>query len=464
MHTIPAFIDSHVHFLGIGRYAATLDLNGATSVEDLVAAAEKAPGDGLILGRGWNQERFRERRFPTKRDLDRAAPGRPVVMIRTCGHVLVANGAMLARAGITPETRHDGPGTMSFETGVFTEMAMSLVLDAIPAPTREDVRDSLVRANRIFLAHGITSVASDDFLTYPLPFETIVDVIRECYEKDLIQVRITEQANLGTMAELERFVAGGYVGRTCGGLRMGPLKLLADGSLGGRTALLRTDYSDDPGNRGIANYSPEDLARLVAFADQNGMDAAIHAIGDAAVERALDAIEASAKTTVRSDRRHAIIHAQLATRAQIARMKSLDVGAIVQPVFLASDLPMLDARIGARKNESYLFRTMMKQGLAVGFSTDGPVESIDPFANLRAAVMRRSGLRPDLPAFLPDECFTVFEALDCYQRTNRRYTYEEKSGDELVVSADPHRVAASELGSIEVLETRIGGRVVYRKA
>jgi predicted amidohydrolase YtcJ len=464
MHLMPAFIDAHAHFLGVGQASTLIDLSGAGSVDELVASLRKADMERIVIGRGWNQELFADRRMPTKADLDRVSPTVPVVAVRICGHALVANSAMLARAGIGPGFRHQGTGSASFDTGLFTEAAMDLIRGSYPPTTKSDIVRYLRNANRIFLSHGVTSVASDDFCVFPeIPVETIVDVFRECYEKDLIQVRIVEQANLPDMDRLHRFIAEGMAGLRFGHFRMGPLKLLSDGSLGARTAFLREPYADASDTRGTSIYDLHALSDLIAHADRHGMDSVVHAIGDGAVDLCLDAFEDVVARSVRTGRRNAIVHAQLADRAQITRMRALGIGAIVQPAFLASDLPMLATRLGARATESYLFGTMVREGLRVGISTDAPVESVDPFATVRAAVIRRSVQRPDLGTHLPEESLSVAEALRLYVDGNRHFSYEDDRNDEIGVTSDPLTTDPEHLCDIRVVRTSVEGRIVYEE-
>jgi predicted amidohydrolase YtcJ len=248
---------------------------------------------------------------------------------------------------------------------------------------------------------------------------------------------------------------------------MGPLKLLADGSLGGRTAYLNEDYTDDPGNRGIRVFNKETLFQLVHLADSNGMDVAIHGIGDGIIDDILYSIEKSLSITKRVNHRHSIIHAQLATHSQINRMKELGVSAIVQPIFLNSDIPIIEERLGSsRSKESYLFKSMYDSGINVGFSTDAPVEPVNPFYNIYTAMTRKSIKYPHLDAFLEEEAFSLEKALKCYRESNYWLSYEEGKNynDYIVVDKDPTTCTVEELKDIQVLETYIDGKLVYKKS
>jgi hypothetical protein len=463
MIKIPAFIDSHLHFLGMGYVAYLYDLKGFGSIEALIKTIKNKPSSSQIIGRGWNQEHFKEQRMLNKHDLNQISQTIPVVMIRTCGHVLVVNDKMLEMAKIDASTVYHGTGAIDFELGIFSEDAIHLIYEAYPTPTKEDLIKYLVKANQICLANGITHVASDDFQIFPIPFEDIIDLFNECYEKDLIQVRVVEQANMRTLAMLQRFIAKGYVNKNFGKWRMGPLKLLADGSLGGRTALLKEPYSDDSTNRGIQTYANNDLYDMVALAEQHGMDVVIHAIGDHAIDLATDAIIHALEKSKRVDHCHAIIHAQLATVAQIKRMKAYNIGAIIQPIFLNSDIEMVVQRIGERSKEAYLFKSMDTLGLPVGFSTDTPIENVNPFENIYCAVSRKSIDHPTLDSYLPQEGYTVEAALSCYQERNLRYVYLDTLHDEIILDKDPRLCSVEELKNIKVLKTFIDGKMVFQE-
>ena len=463
MYQMPALIDSHIHFLGMGYVAYLIELKSYHSIEEIIREVKKLPHQSMIIGRGWNQEHFTEKRMLTKHDLNQISADVPVVMIRTCGHVLAVNDKMLELAHIDQNYPYHGSGSIDFNTGILSEDAINLIYESYPRPTKADLKKYLVKANEICLKNGITKVASDDFQIFPIPFEEIIEVINECYEEGLIQVSITEQANLRTEALLKSFIDKGYVNRHFGAFKMGPLKLLSDGSLGGRTARLKEAYADDPMNRGILTYSEDELFKMVHLADQHQMDCVIHAIGDEAIEVAINALIKSLKITKRIDHHHAIIHAQLATNAQIKLMKAWNIGVIIQPIFLNSDIEMVASRIGNRQNESYLFHTMKKIGLAVGLSTDTPIENINPLENIYTAVSRKSQSRPELEAFLPNEAYSIDEAIECYTTGNLPYVYEETNLDEITLSADIHVKTVEALLKLEIIETKIKGKIVYKK-
>lgn len=463
MYKQKAFIDSHLHFLGMGYVAYLLDLKSCGSIDDIIRIGKTALNQSVIIGRGWNQEIFKEKRSLTKHDLNQISTEIPVVMIRACGHVLAVNDKMLELAKINSSYVHQGTGKVDYENGIIAEDALPLIYSSYPNPSKEELKKYLMKANEICLQNGITKVASDDFQIFPIPYDEIIKIIHECYEENLIQVAITEQVNLGTIELLQEFIDKGYVNQRFGRLRMGPLKLLSDGSLGGRTAALFEPYSDDLSNSGILTYTDSELSNLVHLADSNHMDVVIHAIGDRASDQAINAIINSLKITKREQHHHALIHAQMTTQKQIELMREWQIGAIVQPIFLNSDIAMIAKRIGSRKSESYLFHSMLKKGISVGFSTDSPIENVNPFENIYSAITRRSISDPSLPVFLENEAYSLQEAMDCYLEVNRKYINDSSSDDEIIIDALPNQYEIENLLKITVLETRIDGKTVYLK-
>lgn len=459
------FIDSHLHLLGLGYVMSNVDLTDATSVAEILRLLEPHKDAPIILGRGWNQNRFSDHGMITRADLDRVSKDIPIVLVRVCGHVLVVNSRMLELAGLDSFTPAVDGGTFDLLTGLFTEKALSLIYDKMPQPTDKMLEDYLIQANDHLIRHGVTTVASDNFCIFSLPYEKIIHVIEKLYRENRLQVRMTEQVHLG-YKDLEDFIAKGYVNRSFGKYRMGPLKILADGSLGGQTAALIEPYSDDPTNRGIRTYSDEELFRLVHLADRHQMDVVIHAIGDAAVKQALDALIRSLEITRRMDHHHAIIHAQMAGIDDIERMRRWQIGAIIQPIFLNSDIPMIRSRIGARAEHTYLFKTMASVGLQVAFSTDSPVEPVDPFKNLYTAITRKSLSYPAEDAFLEEEGYNISQAIDAYTKGGLPFVYLDRlpENDYIRVDKDPYKASVDTLKDIHVKEVVIDGIQVYHES
>ncbi len=460
---LPGFIDSHLHFLGLGYIKSNVELKDTESIEEVKALLKASTNKKMILSRGWNQENFIEKRMLTKNDLNQVSDEIPIIATRVCGHVIVVNDKMMEIAGISDSTKQINGGEFSYETGIFSEKAIGLIYDFIPQPSIDDIKEYLIKADQILLSNGITSCASDDFSVLPIDYKIIIKAFVELYNENKLHVKITEQVNL-PIEQLKEFIELGYVNKRFDKFRMGPLKILADGSLGGKTAFLNAPYENEPNNFGIRTFIDEELFEIVHLADINGMDTVIHAIGDGAIDQAINTIARTQKITKRENH-HAIIHAQLATEKQIERMAKLNIGAIIQPIFINSDIKIIESRIGTRSKHSYLFNTMFKNGLKVGFSTDAPVENCNPFENIYTSVTRKSIKFPDLEPFFQNEGYELKNALKAYTTNNLHFVYQNEisQGDYIKINKNIYEMNIEDIKNIKVMETYIDDKLVYKK-
>lgn len=449
----PAFRDAHLHFLGLGYTKSLVDLSNATSKSELISRLKKNLGNSILVGRGWNHEELQEKSFLTKDDLDQVSKVIPIIAIRVCGHIVSVNSAALEKiAQMTPLNEDTAKG-------ILKEDEIRFAYSLYDKPTKEQLLSYLKIADDICLKNGITKVASDDFCIFPLPFTDIMDAIVTAYESNLIHVEITEQINL-SKEDFELYLSLRNTLPKHPKYHMGPLKVLADGSLGGKSAALKLPYEHST-EKGILNYREEELFSLFKLAIDNEMDIAVHAIGDLATEVVLQQLELSMKGKDIHQFHHSIVHAQMADKQAIETMKRLNVGAIVQPIFLNSDLTMLDERIGSRKQESYLFHTMLQRGIQVAFSTDSPVEEVNPFENIYVSITQRSIKHPSL-VHLNTEAFTMNEALACYTTGTFPYVFGD-SIDEIILDTDLLNAKPDQIKIATVLETKIAGNIVYKK-
>ncbi len=462
-YTYPAFFDGHLHFLGTGILASVVNLEKAKSREEISLRLKTAANKPEIIGRGWNQLDFEDGSLPDRTDLDKVASDRVVIAYRVCGHMAVVNGFTLEKIrDLTGGKQYPG-GKIDYQNAILTENALGLLRSIMKVPDRETIKEYFIAANRMLLKSGVSTVMSDDFQTLPVPYPLLIDILNELYSTGELQVKIIEQVQLRTEAALEEYIANGYVHKDFGKWKLGPLKLLTDGSLGARTAKLRKPYQDKPDTSGILTYTDAELKGILDLANANNLDCHIHAIGDGAMKQVLDIMERSLGYTKRKDHRHAVIHAQLATRADIARMKQLGISAIVQPIFLETDIGMVAERIGDRSKEAYLFKTMHDAGLVVGFSTDSPVETYEPVKNLYAALARKSTRYPGAGIYLPEERFSISEALACYTKSNWYLAREENidHSDRIVLDTDLFHALPEVIREAKILRTVINDRTVY---
>ncbi len=465
---LPGFNDSHMHLLGLGWQMSLLDAASVSSIEALIAAGREKT-DAMILGRGFHEESMQEKRLLDKKDLNAISAVKPVIIYRACGHVLFANDVAIDAANQKAEIKAP-QASYDLEKGIFKEDAMAHILNLIDNPTQDIIKAHILRAQAHLLKHGITAVGSDDFYIFKtLPFTRVLDAFIDLAKNDKLKLNVLEQVNLPDIKDLEAFVNTKHPHKRYGSYQLGPLKILADGSLGGRSAYMRQDYHDDPGNRGIEIFDKAALKKRIETARKVNMDFAIHAIGDQTIDT-LIAIKEELKPT-NHNHRDAIIHAQLADHDQIRRMKSAGLGAQTQPIFLNSDIPVIRAALGERARETYLFGSMIKAGVLTTISTDAPIEGVNPFENLYVATTRKSIKHPDHPAFLEEEAIPMKKAIEAYTSEPAKFFHREHDlgqirrnhqADFIVVAAfDPAN--PNTCLEAKVLKTFIKGQAVYER-
>ncbi|KLE33932.1 metal-dependent hydrolase [Aurantiacibacter luteus] len=470
---VPGFIDAHMHVMGLGLGTLTLDLSETNTLEDaLVRIATYAaanPERPWIIGRGWNQERWGLDRFPTAAELDAVVSDRPVWLERVDGHAGWANSLALTAGNVVAATPDPAGGRIERRAGgrapagVLVDGAMSLVADAVPPPLPEDRDLALYNAQAILLENGVTAVADmgttiDDWMSF-----------RRAGDAGWLRMRIMSYAD-----SVPSMLTIGGPGPTQwlydDRLRLNGVKLYLDGALGSRGALLKADYADARGNRGLALMNGTQLRNLISRAALDDFQVAIHAIGDAANAEALDAIE-ELSGDYGGDRRWRIEHAQVVDPADLPRFGRHDIVASMQPVHQTSDRTMAEARLGEeRLAGAYAWRTMLQNGAHLAFGTDSPVEPVDPLAGLAAAISRTDAAGEPFGGWHPEQTVTREQALAAYTagaawagfadgRFGRLVPGER--ADFVLLSADPLNGSPEQLRQIRVLETWIAGQRVY---
>ena len=478
------FNDSHMHLLNLGQSLMTAQL--APHTESLAGmlrylrayAGAHPPREGRWLtGRGWNQDLFTDvSRMPDRRDLDGISETYPILLTRACGHCCVVNSRALEMAGIGSKTEAPAGGAIGREEngepdGRLYDAAMDLVQEKLPLPDKEELKEMMRLACRTLNAYGVTSVQSDDYSVFRgVPFETVNAAYRELEESGELSVRVYEQANFAEMAELRRFAeAGNVTGRGSGMFKIGPLKLLGDGSLGSRTAHLSRPYADRPDTCGFSLFSAEQLNEMIAYANGKGMQVAVHAIGDACLDRVLDAIELALAAHPRDDHRHGIVHCQITRPEQLKRIRDLNLHVYAQSIFLDYDNHIVERRVGPElAASSYAWKTLLKDGVSVSNGSDCPVEPPDVMRGIECAVTRCSldGTGP----YRPEEAFSLREALESFTLRGAEASFEEGVkgriapgclADFVVLEQDPFLCEPKKLHEIRVRAAYLGGRPVY---
>jgi len=462
---LPGLIDAHGHVMELGFDALRLDLVGTTSLQELQqrlkAYAAEHPGNGWIMGAGWNQELWPTKTFPTAADLDAVVSDRPVVLTRVDGHALVANSAAMKAAGVTAGT--PAPQGGEIHNGTFVDAAQGLIEKAIPKPTASESDVAFQKAQDILLGFGVTGVGS---------MSTSLDdwnAFRRAGDKDQLRVRLMVYLlGLEPLKTIPHPTPWLYEDR----LRAVGVKFFADGALGSRGAWLKQPYSDKPESRGLQFHSDAELLSQTDAAAAAGFQTATHAIGDAANAQVISTYEKLSQK-YGTGRRWRIEHFQIVDPADIPRLKPAGIVASMQPTHQTSDRLMAQARLGPdRLKGAYAWQTVEKLGIPLAFGTDFPVESPNPFPGLSAAVSRQDLNGQPPGGWIPSERLSFAQALAAYTRGSAYAGFaEEKIGsldpgkwaDFVLVDRDPTKVDPQQLGRTQVVQTWIAGKKVWER-
>lgn len=479
---LPGFVDSHMHLLLTGVGLHRLDLRGVTSQEEIIQrgrdylATHTLAPEEWIVGYGFDQNLFDPPLLPDGAVAQAISADHPVILDRVCGHVGAANPLALSLAGLSEGTVLAGGALDRDETGalngIVRETALEAVKKAAPRLTQTQVEAILLDMGAKAAAAGLTGVHSDDLGPEGCDWPQLKGAFDALEAKNLCPLRLWEEWEAPNPRALAEQVLSQPLRSFQGSpwLKVGNIKLLADGSLGARTALLREDYSDDPGNRGIAVYSQPALDEMVSLCHQAGLQVACHAIGDGACAMFVEAVE-KAMAADPKPLRHRVVHCQFGDEALYRRMAALGMGADIQPAFVPSDSPLVPSRMGtgARMTQSYAWKTLLDLGVILGGGSDTPVEDHAPLWGIHCAVNRPSSPQDPTP-FLPEQALTVAQAVALYTTGPAALTHAEadlgtleagKLADLVVLDKDIFTVPTQEIKDLSVLLTMAGGRITY---
>ncbi|MDQ3514234.1 MAG: amidohydrolase [Chloroflexota bacterium] len=469
----PGFHDAHAHPMLVGFALADLDLASPPhhSIVDLTglvrAETGRRPAETWIIGRGYDQARLAEGRHPTRHDLDAVSPDHPVMLIRACHHISVVNSRALALAGIGRDTPDPDGGTIDRDadgepTGVVREMAHGIVQAAIPKPSVDDLKLALRRGGEAFLASGVTSTAEAG-ISNPEQFRAY----QELWAAGELPVRTYLMMMLD-----ETFDRLSGLGMTTGygddTLRIGPVKLFSDGSLGGRTARMHRPYEGQDDNVGLWMMPPEELKAKVLRAHRAGYQVGIHAIGDAAVDLVLDAYEAAMTDDPRPDPRHRIEHCSIIDERILARIARLGVVPVPGTSFLHAFRDVYVQSVGMdRLRYAYGMASFAAHGITAAASTDAPVVPTSATVGLQTMMTRRDR---DGHEVWPEERIGLEEALRAYTVNGAYASFQERRkgtlapgmlGDVTVFETDLAGVAPRDIGGVGIAYTILGGEVAH---
>jgi hypothetical protein len=464
----PGFTDSHIHLLGIGERELTLNLEGTASVAELVTRLEaevsdKAPGS-VIFGRGWIETGWPEARMPNAADLDAISSDHKIILQRSDGHAMVVNSATLTVAGITRDTPDPEGGRIERNTdgtpnGLLIDNAMGLVAPLVTVPDAEGLKIALETGAKLYASRGWTGGHNMSVAPQEIPLMAELDAqgrlpirLYNALDADGFDIAAGRQMETNTITNRA-------------------VKLYMDGALGSRGALLIAPYSDRPDTSGLALMEPEDLAVFMARADAAGVQLAIHAIGDLANRRILEAVEAGGYGAAH---RWRIEHAQIFAPEDLMRASNDGLIASMQPSHAIGDLFFAPARLGMdRLAGAYAWNTLLENGTVIAGGSDAPVEVGSPLIEFYAAVARKSLKGESRDGWHPEQTLSREQALALFTSAAAFASFQEddlgtiepgKLADFTVFDRDLMTVPEAEILEAKPLMTMVGGEIVWRQA
>lgn len=475
---LPGFIDAHLHLLSAAYRSHNVDTVACTSESEAAElvrqrAATTPPGQWILGGR-WYKDIWPGQRFPTKASLDDAAPQHPVALWSKDGHLLWVNSLALQRAGISAETPNPTDGVIMRDeagepSGVLQEYAATDLVNRVidksdPVLTRHLVQQTL----QDILRAGITSIQN-------IEGRDALTLLQQLHEENQLGVRVQMILPRRMLPELHAL--GLRTGFGDDMLRLGGIKIFADGTLGSQTAAMLQGFENNPQNRGLLTLPEAEMMETVSTAAELGMSVAIHAIGDRAVRVALNSIERAQQRLADANMhetmarlRYRVEHAQLVAQEDLERMRRLGVVASVQPFHAVADRDMAERYWGKRYKRAYAYRTMQLMGIPLALGSDAPVETFDPLRILYAAIQRNNPATPERAPWLPEQALPVVQALWGYTLGAAYAGGEEhekgsltvgKLGDAVVLHEDLLAYEPEKIRENGVQATIVGGHVKY---
>lgn len=458
----PGLVDTHCHLFQQGASRRVLDLRGTASITSirlrLHSRVGRATQGEWIFGSGWDQEMLSEGRFPTKQDIDDLTPNNPALLTRICGHVGLLNSVALkaVAVGESDHTKSElvARDDQGIPTGIVREEALAGVQTKIPKQSSTTIQEDLLTAEYEAAKNGITTIhciLSDNF-------GQELQVFRSAYEQGSLSLRYRIYAPSSSLEPMERGELRTFPETEM--LSLNGVKVFADGSLGARTAALSQPYSDDPSAKGLLRYTREGLLSVLSKIGALGIQAAVHAIGDAAVTQTLEAFaEVQGKQNAS---RWRIEHASLTNPEIRRRMKEQDVCVTVQPHFVISDR-WVEHRLGReRLKDLYSFKSFVDDGIKISGSSDAPVEPLSPILGIWAAMVR-SG-------YGEEERLSLNEVLALYTSNAAYLSFDEDSlghieegsaADLTILDSDITEMHPAMIRRVNIANTIVNGEVVY---
>jgi len=462
----PGFIDAHCHFLSFIKSYDEVSLYGLKSWDETLEKVIQyaATNDNeWIIGRGWDQNLWPEKKFPNNQKLDSLFPDKPVFLVRVDGHAAIANKKALELAGIKPNTKISG-GTIFIEngkpSGVLLDKAMDAVLEIIPLPQPQKFAQLAKKAENDLFALGLTSLTDAGLRFNEVMF---IDSLQKAgvLNMPIYAMLLPEQKNL------EYFLSKGIY--KTDKLHIRSFKFYADGALGSRGALLLNDYNDQPNYKGLLLTSPDTLKYYAKLFYEKGFQMNTHCIGDSANRLVLDIYGEVLKET--NDYRWRIEHAQVVNPNDIEKFKKFSILPSVQPVHATSDMYWAEERLGSERiNHAYAYQSLLKQNGILVYGSDFPVEYPNPLFGFYAAVSRKDQNNFPSDGFNKSEALTreqalrsmtIWAAIGNFEENEKGSLEVGKDASFVVFDRDLLKIHENELHQLKVVNTFLKGKKVY---
>ncbi|MBX7151068.1 amidohydrolase [bacterium] len=464
---LPAFTDAHTHFLAYCLKQDQLDFNGLTSKEEVLELVRKkathTPKGEWIQGSGWNQNLWNPVKYPSKEDLDTAAPDHPVCLEARDAHTSWVNSSALKKAGITRETTFDSTGEILKNadgnlSGIIKEEARQLIWQFIEKPTAEKRQDVLRNGMKLAYAQGLSGVHCMETISDWETYQTL-------HRDGELKLRVNFYYPIRYLDHVIELGLKSGLGNEW--LRFGGMKIFLDGTLGSQTAHMIKPFENSD-NYGTEILTEEAVNSLVFRAAQNNIACAIHAIGDRANRKALHAFSAVRRKFPEKRLRQRIEHCQLVDPADMPRFAEHEIIASMQPIQIPEDVDTANKFWGERCRYAYPFRSLLQAGAVLAFGSDVPIETCNVFEGIFAALNRSK--RGGIESWIPEQKLELQEIIHAYTIGSAFASGEEsikgslnpgKVADFMILSDNIFNIPATEIPKIKVKMMVIGGEKVY---
>lgn len=463
----PGFYDPHSHFLGLGQMLSQCDLVETKSYEEIIERltkfAAEHPENPWIIGRGWDQNDWDVKVFPTKELLDKAFPNKPVFLTRIDGHAALINSKAIQLAKISPASKVNGGEVEVIDgqlTGILVDNAMGLIKRVIPVPSLKEKQNMLLAAQKEAFKYGLTTV-SDAGLN-----QDDIELIDKMQKAGTLKIRDYVMVSLG-IRNLEYFIKKGIY--KTDRLNVRSFKLYADGALGSRGACLLQPYSDEPTKTGFLLLSPAGLERSLTAIYQSDFQANTHCIGDSANRLILNLYGKLLKG--KNNRRWRIEHCQVVAHEDVPKFGKYSVIPSIQATHATSDMYWAGDRLGKeRVKTAYAFQDLLKQNGIIANGSDFPVEYVNPLFGFHSAVARQDARNFPEGGFQMENALSREQALKAMTIWSAYANFEEKErgsietgkmADFVILEADIMKEAKEKLRNVKVSHTFVAGEKVY---